>query len=669
MTTTAEVRSSSGVAAKDDRSYRAFLTFDARSDAVELALQQITGWLREKGYEVPDLAESGFVRLNDRADLVVVHHLNKQGHSFRVRLSETDKKGEWNTSLALHSPTREDGWLSIRVGHSGGIPAATPKVARYLLQVLDVRDAGYQIVAGAPVIRPDEVEDLIDAVCDPDRSGLLFLAGTDVQNADLFTPFTERIEKIARRIHGLAQVVILDPAATEQFNAGMGSTHAAHPWTIRSYSTDVDPAWAPDARRHRILGTERFAREEDAAIASILLRAARSHASSHELPANARLVLKNLNRVEDRLLVDSLIASETEAPAAPPPKAATTTPEVEPETSGETTESKRAEDDTERKPAEQPTTERRATDPDAHADPHAAESPQVTEPDLSKEVSEYLAMFEMTKQSLGIEELTPEALHQALHTASRADEQARSRQETADRVSKELVERQQRIEALEDQLDEARNSAEDALIEQRMAEEERLAAQDEARWLRKQFTEHGRHDLAYASVPQDQLTQAPEGFEELVTRLPELEACGVVFTGDTGTATGLDDQDTLGSIVTVAWDCLLVLTDYVKAKREGDYDGNVMQYLLNNPSGYRAVSKKRFGEKEASSTLHRWSNERIFPVPADVREEGEVLMEAHFKLPHCGMVTPRVHFYDNTHDDGKVYVGYIGPHLRTKATN
>lgn len=667
MTTTAEVRSPSGIAATDERSYRAFLTFDARPDAVELALQQVTGWLLEKKYEVPDLRDSGFTRLNERADLVVVHHETKHGHAFRIRLTESGGRGEWHTSIALNAPSRADGWLSIRVGHSGGIPAETPKVARYLLQVLDVRDSGYQIVAGAPVVRPDGVEDLLEAVCDPDRRGLLFVAGTDAANTDLFTPFAAQIERIARRIHGLAQVVILDPAATEQFNAGIGETHAAPPWTIRTYSTNVDPAWAPDARRHRILGTERLANEHERGIAGILLRAARSHAATHELPANARSVLKDLNRVEDRLLLASLYDTKqpeapTEAPPAPPWQPPVQEEPAEPGTPDNPAEVADRHDIAQMEPVETHPEERGASDPSQMAsDDYVA--------DPSEQVSEYLSMFEMVKQTLGIAELTEDALQQVIQEAARATEQARARQDTADRVSKELVERQRRIEELEDQLYEARTTADDALIEQRMAEEARRSAQDEARWLRRQFHQQGRHDEAWIPIPEDHITQVPDCFEDLITRLPELEACGVVFTGDRRITLSLDDQDTLGSIVGVAWECLLVLTDYIAAKKAGDYSGNFMQYVLNTPAGYRPIPKRRFGEKETSSTLDQWAKDRIFPVPTDVREEGEVLMEAHFKLPHCGMVTPRIHFYDHTHASGKVYVGYIGPHLRTKGTN
>ena len=106
------------------------------------------------------------------------------------------------------------------------------------------------------MIRPDGVDDLLDAVCDPDRNGLLFVAGTDQSDPMLFTPFVERVEKWAQGTHGLAQAVVLDPAATEAFNAAIGETHVARPWSIRTYLPDVDPAWEPDAHRHRIMGDD-----------------------------------------------------------------------------------------------------------------------------------------------------------------------------------------------------------------------------------------------------------------------------------------------------------------------------------------------------------------------------------------------------------------------------
>lgn len=44
-------------------------------------------------------------------------------------------------------------------------------------------------------------------------------------------------------------------------------------------------------------------------------------------------------------------------------------------------------------------------------------------------------------------------------------------------------------------------------------------------------------------------------------------------------------------------------------------------------------------------------------------------MEMLWKLPKCGIVTPRMHSPDSTGVDGNVYIGYCGPHLRSRRTN
>lgn len=38
-------------------------------------------------------------------------------------------------------------------------------------------------------------------------------------------------------------------------------------------------------------------------------------------------------------------------------------------------------------------------------------------------------------------------------------------------------------------------------------------------------------------------------------------------------------------------------------------------------------------------------------------------MGAHFKIAKYGTVSPRLHLHDAVAEDGRVYVGYIGPHL------
>ncbi|MDF9717367.1 hypothetical protein INN71_13545 [Nocardioides sp. ChNu-153] len=694
-------------------SYRSYLTFDPRPDAVDLALQQIAAWLREKSYGEPDLQVSQLLRVSNSAELVVAHHEAKRVSDFRIRLTETERNGtQWLTSVAMHSPARGTGWLSIRSGHTGGKQAERPKVAKYLIEVLELRDGDYPVSAGAQIVRPDDVEDLLEAVCDLNRNGLLFVAATDKSQADMLPAFAKRAETWARRIHGIAQFVVLDPEASTVFNEGVGPTHAAIPWTVRTYAPGVDPAWEPDARRHRVLGTRRLADETDQAIAGIITRAARKHSAGHKLPDAARTVIKGLNRVEDRLLLDALFspgsptaqllsdASEGLAVAADkstgtdlaPREAVAETGAVAetlaseaaqllahgPATNGASIEvdTETFEADYSREPDDSNITtprDPRALNGISASTAHAANDGETrsvdSEGDIAAVAAEYLSIIELVKQTLGVDDLTPQALEQVAMSASRASDQAAAREQMAERISSELAERQGRIEALEEEVEAWRETAEEALLEQGSAEEDRRAIQDEVLRLRRFLLEQGRHTEALSPTPTSASTSAPRNFEELLDRLGEFEQHGVVFTGDRRRTIGLDDNDTVGNLVGAAWEYLLVLADYVRSKMLGHFDGNMKSYLLHTPAGYRPLPKSRFGEKESRSTLNQWGADRVFPVPPEVAPTGEILMEAHFKLPRCGMVTPRIHYYDNAHADGRVYVGYIGPHLRTKATN
>lgn len=43
-------------------------------------------------------------------------------------------------------------------------------------------------------------------------------------------------------------------------------------------------------------------------------------------------------------------------------------------------------------------------------------------------------------------------------------------------------------------------------------------------------------------------------------------------------------------------------------------------------------------------------------------------MQAHLKIGGGNTIAPRLHFYDDCPRSGKVYVGYLGPHLRNTLT-
>jgi hypothetical protein len=59
----------------------------------------------------------------------------------------------------------------------------------------------------------------------------------------------------------------------------------------------------------------------------------------------------------------------------------------------------------------------------------------------------------------------------------------------------------------------------------------------------------------------------------------------------------------------------------------------------------------------------------VLPVPVEVAACGSIFMGAHFRIARSGMISPRMHYYDDTARTSKVYVGYLGKHLPTKQTN
>lgn len=117
--------------------------------------------------------------------------------------------------------------------------------------------------------------------------------------------------------------------------------------------------------------------------------------------------------------------------------------------------------------------------------------------------------------------------------------------------------------------------------------------------------------------------------------------------------------------VKLAWDALLTLADYVRARNERKWDLGVPQYLASTPQGFRSVGPSKFAEGETALTMDAYGATRIFPVPTSADPSGRATMQAPFKLGKIGRISPRMHVIDCWPTDGRVYVGYIGPHLPT----
>lgn len=178
--------------------------------------------------------------------------------------------------------------------------------------------------------------------------------------------------------------------------------------------------------------------------------------------------------------------------------------------------------------------------------------------------------------------------------------------------------------------------------------------------------EQGDYEAAYLEVPAQFQEERPTTFEELLNRIELLDA--IEFTGDLSEVEKLNVIDTNNAALRTAWDAVLTLNDYAKARHDGQCQGGLKQYLDRTPSGYRTLPPGKFGENETSATMRQFGKERLFSVPVEVNPSGKVMMTAHFKLAAIGMVSPRMHVYDGHPRIPRIYIGYIGQHLTNTQT-
>ncbi|MDF2092589.1 hypothetical protein P0Y31_09555 [Knoellia sp. 3-2P3] len=596
--------------------YRAFMTCAAGDGWLSDAEAQLTSWLREKRIDV-DLS-AGARYEDDSRHFSIIRRQSGDSNSLKARLIESDTpRGTWTTELIAHDRRGQGDWLTLSVTNDSGNFVDVPRLGRYLMQTLPLADGSIEFMDGPRIITESRVDDLIDVLCDEERHGLVFAAGTTSTDGIAFDPFLAQIERWTRQVYGLAQVVVLDPAATARLRVEFGADHSVPPWAIRTFLPGVDPASAIDARRHRILGTGRLARDPDGRVRTMLGGIARAHATTRLLPHEVVSVRRAFDRLENQAIVNA-IGSEAEQLLVGR--------EVEPSV-----------DTFEPAPAVDSTTE---------------------------SVERYLEQIELVKAVLGIRSVDADSLHRIadLALSPKTDLVA------VQRAAQQIEALQARAERLEDELRFAESALEDDLLERAEIYEDLQDARAEVRWLRSRLAEQGDHDAAYGLVPDGLGTDYPDSMEHLLDRLAE-GGGALVFTGDRGVACSVDASDTLQLAVRTAWDVCLALTDYVRARNDDQCQQGVDHYLRHTPSGYRGLTPGKHATTESAMTMQRYGRERIFPVPLDVDPSGCVTMTAHFKLAQIGMVSPRLYYFDDYTNTGRVYIGYIGPHLTNTQTN
>lgn len=219
---------------------------------------RLRSWLKEppKTYDIDAFAEGR----NEIARGVTLDHDSATGTSGtygRWRLRETAPGGTWQTTVVIRQAATGPTWVQLDVEHLPDdpdalpVPAKTPRLAGSLLDVLQARDGLADVTRMPQVVEVDDVDSVIHELCDEGRRLPIVVASTP--NGADFDEWLERtVDPLVRPLAGLAILYVLAPEAEPHFNRAL-EYHKVFGGGVRTYLPGVDPAWAADGQRHRVM--------------------------------------------------------------------------------------------------------------------------------------------------------------------------------------------------------------------------------------------------------------------------------------------------------------------------------------------------------------------------------------------------------------------------------
>jgi hypothetical protein len=266
--------------------------------AFDAAREAMLGWCRDQSHDPAALSHTA-AGSPDGA----------QAEQWRVREGPRAR-----VTLTVYSPADPaSAWFWVE--------AASREVLSLVWLLLDsvtARDS-LALLASRPVrISAEQVDDLIDVLCDPERRLPAMVA--TAHPAIAFDAWSATIAEVTRGASGLASTYILDELATIALNEAVGETHGVWGGALRTYMPEVDPAVPSDGLRHRVMLASRISadpRRVGAVLADLPRRLA--------LEAPIPLALAGVNRMLLTQSRDGLDTGEEPGPQ-PAPEAGSSAP-------------------------------------------------------------------------------------------------------------------------------------------------------------------------------------------------------------------------------------------------------------------------------------------------------------------------------------------------------
>ncbi|NYI07192.1 hypothetical protein [Allostreptomyces psammosilenae] len=599
-------------------------------------------------------------------------------------------------------------------GRGGGI--AVPGVVHRLLDRFEARNGRARLRSEPCLVHgedPGTSEALRRILADGTRTvGVVVVGPMPSADHTLLAAWRQAAGSLFHHTVGLNAVYLLDEPALESVNAWLGASHRLAPGSARTFEAGVVPGDRDDSRRHRILTPETITRNlrlcgrrfrASPRLTEVLAATARRRILDAGLPRELTRAASLLARREADVALDcalslhrSVARRETRGGGVVAPRhggagaraagraaaaraasghsaysgpsgypgrgghASSAASLVPASTSAPAPARPRAASGTEPAGAWPVALIERSSPTPAPAEapaPAPASAPAVSGADL-----ELLgAVRRLLGERLGVDSPTAadvEILGQLLQETDRS----------IDMLKTNAMDLRETIESVEAKRREAHARLESSELEHLVTLDELERSRRQVRYLQAEL---GRAARAYAEPPAEEFPP-PDSFPDLVTILKETDPARrpavlarVRFTGDEADTLKLEPHDTAGVNVFQTWQILLVLADFAEARAAGQWHGGVHGYLKEPPPGRRTWSPTKHAatESETVRTNSRMRQQRTLRVPTEVDPSGYVFMEAHFKIAQRDTVAPRLHYYDDTARSGRVYVGYIGPHL------
>lgn len=246
-------------------------------------------------------------------------------YATRMQLREYQPSATWRTTITAVRSATGPGTVGVDLecfpGGKRRPRTAKPKIVRALVTELEAYDGPSRLAPEALRVTAEQVPALVAMLRAPDRQKPLVVAARPAQRHPLWA---ERVAGTVHAVTGDASAYLLwDLPAIDAFRAAVGYDHRVNAGAVRVYLPLVDPAWAADGARHRVLGAPRWTDPQDRAWHSIttsILSIAREQPMPQQLAAVEFPDRAAEQHHRERQETLDKVRQLTDAPTAPPEK-------------------------------------------------------------------------------------------------------------------------------------------------------------------------------------------------------------------------------------------------------------------------------------------------------------------------------------------------------------